>query len=222
MAKKYLGRVRKGEYTQSDVRKTAMRVYWHNVQDMVRYCSCFPPQIFDHRFCFDNEVESEYWQIVRNRNYYADSRMMHDKQRVRKENRKGMEYQNILQNPIVIDYLKHHRYHSHTIYNDHISWGVRNHWAKSEKDRVILGIFRKHEKNRKERIVEIRKDLIRDIEDCYTDRQIGTIDYRLNEIAYSFNLSLDELDYYCSANSTEMFSVIFDYKPFDKENFEVA
>lgn len=75
--------------------------------------------------------------------------------------------------------------------------------------------------NRKERIVAIRKDLIKDIEDCYTEKQIDVIDYRLNEIAYSCNLSLDDLDYYCSENSTEMFSVIFDYKPFDKQNFEV-
>jgi len=218
---KYFGRTKKGEYTQSDVRKAAMRTYWHNVAAMAKYNSCFPPQIFDHRFCFDNEVEREYWVIVRNRNYYADARMMQDKRKERMQNRKGCEFVGILQNPIVIDWQKHHRFHSHRVYADHISWGVRNHWAKSEKDVRILGIFIKYEKNRKERIEQIRKDLIKDIEDCYTPNQIDTIDYRLNQIALSFNLSLDDLDYYCSANSTEMFSVIFDHKPFDKQNFEV-
>lgn len=156
MAKKYLGNVRKGEYTQNDVRKTAMTLYWNNIKSMVMYRSCFPPQIFDHRYCFDNDVEREYSEIVHKRNYYADSRMMHDKQSERKENRKGMEFQNILQNPIVIDYLKHHRFHSHVIYHDHISWGVRNHWAKSAKDRVILGIFRKWD--RKHKIEDLRNE----------------------------------------------------------------
>lgn len=218
---KYLGRTKKGEYTQTDVRKAAMRTYWHNVQDMVRWCSCFPPQIFDHRFCFDNEVEREYWKVMLKHDYYKDARMMQDKRKERMQNRKGCEFVGILQNPIVIDYLKHHKYHSHRLYDTHINWGVRNHWAKNEKDERILQIFIKHEKNRKERIEEIRKGLVKDIEDCYTPKQIEVIDYRLNEIAYSCNLSLDDLDYYCSANSTEMFSVIFDYKPFDKQNFEV-
>ena len=150
MAKKYLGRTRKGEYTQSDVRKAAMRTYWRNVKEMVRYNSCFPPQIFDHRFCFDIEVEREYWKVMLKHDYYKDARMMQDKRKERMQNRKGCEFVGILQNPIVIDYLKHHKFHSHKLYDNHISWGSRNHWAKNEKDERILQIFIKHEKMQRE------------------------------------------------------------------------
>ena len=68
---------------------------------------------------------------------------------------------------------------------------------------------------------EIRKNLIDGLEDEYTPKQIETIDTRLGEIAKENNLSLDELDEYCWANSSEMFACIFDYKEFDKNNFEV-
>ena len=70
-------------------------------------------------------------------------------------------------------------------------------------------------------IADVRNSLIKDLESCYTQHDIDFIDIRLEEIADMENMSLDDLDYYCTANSSEMFACIFDYKVFDKANFEV-
>ncbi len=70
-------------------------------------------------------------------------------------------------------------------------------------------------------IKEVRDNLIKDLENEYTPTEIELIDIRLEEIANSERMSLDDLDYYCTANSSEMFACIFDYKQFNKKNFEV-
>ena len=70
-------------------------------------------------------------------------------------------------------------------------------------------------------IKEVRNGLIEGLEDEYTPTEIELIDIRLEEIADMERMSLEDLDYYCTANSSEMFSCIFDYKEFKKENFNV-
>ena len=70
-------------------------------------------------------------------------------------------------------------------------------------------------------IQEVRKQLIDGLESEYTPKQIETIEVRLGEIAKENNLSIDELNEYCWANSSEMFTCIFSYKEFDKSNFEI-
>ena len=70
-------------------------------------------------------------------------------------------------------------------------------------------------------IKEVRDNLIKDLENEYTPTEIELIDIRLEEIANSERMSLDDLDYYCTANSSAMFACIFDYKEFNKKNFEV-
>ena len=70
-------------------------------------------------------------------------------------------------------------------------------------------------------IKEVRDSLINGLENEYTPTDIELIDIRLEEIADMERMSLEDLDYYCTANSTEMFACIFDHKEFDKKNFEV-
>jgi hypothetical protein len=70
-------------------------------------------------------------------------------------------------------------------------------------------------------IKEVRNNLIKDLESEYTPTEIELIDIRLEEIADMERMSLEDLDYYCTANSVEMFACIFDYKEFDKKNFEI-
>ena len=70
-------------------------------------------------------------------------------------------------------------------------------------------------------IKEVRRQLIDGLESCYTPEKIEIIDKRLGEIAKENSLTNDELNEYCWANSSEMFACIFDYKEFDKKNFEV-
>lgn len=70
-------------------------------------------------------------------------------------------------------------------------------------------------------IKEVRNGLIEDLEDEYTPTDIEFIDIRLKEIADMECMSIEDLDYYCTANSSEMFACIFDYKEFDKKNFEL-
>jgi hypothetical protein len=69
-------------------------------------------------------------------------------------------------------------------------------------------------------IREVRESLVKDLENEYTPTEIELIDIRLEEIADMEHMSLEDLDYYCTANSDEMFSCIFDYKEFNKENFK--
>ena len=70
-------------------------------------------------------------------------------------------------------------------------------------------------------IKEVRNNLIKGLESEYTQTEIDFIDIRLEEIAEMERMSLEDLDYYCTANSSEMFTCIFNYKVFDKNNFEV-
>jgi len=70
-------------------------------------------------------------------------------------------------------------------------------------------------------IQEVRKQLIDGLESEYTPKDIRFIECRLDEIAKENNLSLDELNEYCWANSSEMFTCIFNGKDFNKDNFEV-
>ena len=69
-------------------------------------------------------------------------------------------------------------------------------------------------------IKEVRNSLIKDLENEYSQMEIELIDIRLEEIMEMERLSIEDLDYYCAANSNEMFACIFDYKEFDKNNFK--
>ena len=70
-------------------------------------------------------------------------------------------------------------------------------------------------------IKDVRQSLIHGLEEEYTDEDIKFIDQRLREIEEEEDMTIEDLDYYCTANSSEMFACIFDYKEFDKKNFEV-
>lgn len=70
-------------------------------------------------------------------------------------------------------------------------------------------------------IDDVVKGLIDDLEDEYTEEQKEHIKRRMDEIAKENNLSLEELDEYCWANSSAMFACIFDGKPFNPEDFIV-
>ena len=75
--------------------------------------------------------------------------------------------------------------------------------------------------NEPQTIQDVRNDLIVDLEDEYTDEQIQFIDKRLSEIMNENGLTLSELDDLCWANSSEMFSCIFDYKDLSECDFNV-
>lgn len=75
--------------------------------------------------------------------------------------------------------------------------------------------------NEPQTIQDVRNDLIVDLEDEYTDEQIRFIDKRLSEIKNENGLTLGELDDLCWANSSEMFSCIFDYKDLSECDFNV-
>lgn len=68
-------------------------------------------------------------------------------------------------------------------------------------------------------IQDVRAHLIDGLEKEYTPKDIKFIEIRLDEIRTQENISLEQLDNYCYANSDEMFQVIFDYKVFDKSKF---
>ena len=56
----------------------------------------------------------------------------------------------------------------------------------------------------------------------YSQERLAYIRFRLKEIMQENNLTLTELDNYCTADSCEMFSVIFDHKEFNPKNFVVG
>lgn len=69
-------------------------------------------------------------------------------------------------------------------------------------------------------IKEVRNNLIKDLENEYNQMEIELIDIRLEEIACMEHMTIEDLDYYCAANSAEMFDCIFEYKEFNKNNFK--
>ncbi len=56
----------------------------------------------------------------------------------------------------------------------------------------------------------------------YSQERIAFIQFRLTEIMKENNLTLEELDKYCWADSCTMFGVIFDYAEFDRKKFACA
>ena len=66
-----------------------------------------------------------------------------------------------------------------------------------------------------------RKNTPDDLEEEYTEEQINTIDNRLHEIANENGLTIEQLNEFCWANSSEMFTCIFNGKEFNPSNFEV-
>lgn len=70
-------------------------------------------------------------------------------------------------------------------------------------------------------IEEVRRQLIDGLEDEFTPARISIVDRRLKEIAEENNLSLEELNECCWADSSEMFDCIFNGKEFDADNFYV-
>lgn len=69
------------------------------------------------------------------------------------------------------------------------------------------------------KVEEVRNELISGIEGEYTSNDIKFIDKRLNEIASENGLSMEELNEYCWANSSEIFTCIFNGKEFNTNNF---
>jgi len=73
------------------------------------------------------------------------SQEIRDKRKQRMQN-KPFEFKNILDNPIVKDYISNNT-SIKFIFSDRISFiGRRNHWAKSDQDRKILSILNKYHK----------------------------------------------------------------------------
>ena len=69
-------------------------------------------------------------------------------------------------------------------------------------------------------LTNVRNALIDGLENDFTDQQIQFIDKRLKEIDDENNLSADDLDYYCWADSSLMFDCIFTGKQFDPDLFD--
>lgn len=56
----------------------------------------------------------------------------------------------------------------------------------------------------------------------YSQERIAFIQFRLTEIMKDNNLTLEELDKYCWADSCTMFGVIFEYADFDPQKFQCS
>ena len=56
----------------------------------------------------------------------------------------------------------------------------------------------------------------------YSQERIAFIQFRLTEIMKENNLTLEELDKYCWADSCTMFGIISDYADFDRKKFVCA
>lgn len=62
--------------------------------------------------------------------------------RKQRENQKPEPFKNILQNPLVKDYINNRYKIKHILDNRLVFWGGRNHWAKSETDLRILRVLK--------------------------------------------------------------------------------
>ena len=62
--------------------------------------------------------------------------------RKQRHNQKPKPFTNILQNPIVKDYINNKQSIKQILNNRLVFWGGRNHWAKSETDLRVLSILK--------------------------------------------------------------------------------
>lgn len=91
----------------------------------------------DRRTKFGKEVIAEYYKA-----FSAVNRTEVRKKQEERRKHKVMPPVNILQSPIVLDWMKN----KHRLYvkSDRLTDGYRNHWAKDERDVRILAILRKY------------------------------------------------------------------------------
>lgn len=122
--------------------------------DMQRNRPLCPRQ--DMRTIYGREFAAEVARLHDNHRLVVDSFEAAMKRRTRQRERWATEDEarvneglfNSLKNPLVIDY-KNNKQFLTCVRPDKLSFGIRNHWAKNEKDRRIISIISKYFDKRK-------------------------------------------------------------------------
>ena len=105
----------------------------------------------DMRTIYGREFAAEVARLHNNHRLVVDSADAAYKRRMRQRERWAAEKEarvneglfNSLKNPLVIDY-KNNKQFLTCIRPDKLSFGLRNHWAKNEKDRRIISIISRY------------------------------------------------------------------------------
>ncbi len=130
------------KFKEKEVWKAVVKLYWMNVVSKARDNN-LPHYRLNMRKSFDRVVGIKVYNLVKSDKFRLDVEIA--KRNIEKR-KKPKTFQNVLQNPLVKDYIKNKNIAK--VYDDHIDFGVRNHWAKDEQDLKILKILKKwKEKN---------------------------------------------------------------------------
>ena len=142
-----------GTYTRRDISRAAWTVYAASVREFM--CSTYSdvrvPR-HDQRYKFNREAEQAARDIVRAKGFAG---IQSDREKHRARTRAKVEEQNrpanVLALPIVRD-DRENRHQLRAVRADRLDFYGRNHWAKNDRDRVILAIlakgFARYQENR--------------------------------------------------------------------------
>lgn len=133
-----------GTYTRRDIIRAAWTIYAASVREFM--CSTYSDVRIprhDQRYKFNREAEQAARDIVRAKGFAG---IQSDREKHRARTRAKVEEQNrpanVLALPIVRDY-REHRHDLRGVRPDRLDFYGRNHWAKNDRDRVILAILAK-------------------------------------------------------------------------------
>jgi len=124
-------------YTKEEIRQAKRMAYRHVsfYAGMIRFVRPFK---YDGRTRIGNLANSIVQELKSNSSFIEQVK----KTKKRRKENKPYEFSNILDNPIVRDWKANKR--RLTVYDNRLSDGYRNHWAKNEKDLQILKILRQN------------------------------------------------------------------------------
>lgn len=136
---------------ENEIKKEARKLYYNylvrNIRNIFVNKDTSLPHL-DMRFNRNRDIMSEFSKLLQKSDFDNICRYGRQKYVSRIRN-KPYIFGNILNNPIVVDYFES-RHYLVKIYPDHLNFGTRNHWAKSETDIKILAILAKNFKKYKE------------------------------------------------------------------------
>jgi len=124
------------------MKKTAKSEALRIMAQIVGFSARLSPRNFklDMRFNFNREVVAAMKANALTAQQVDEVRAKRQDRRKRKVQR----FKNILQNPLILDYLSNKHQLNHIGPNGLHFYSNRNHWAKDNRDRKILEVLQKH------------------------------------------------------------------------------
>jgi len=122
--------------TQNEIKQAERLAHTTNLMLAKGTRSCFAYRGIDLR----TRVGKLAMKLIKQDEFQKNAKEIRQKQKLRRERKLNSRFVNIFERPIVKDYLANPYINVHS---NRLSDGLRNHWAKDDKDLKILSILKK-------------------------------------------------------------------------------